>query len=47
MTLSTDCFNIPGHTLIDIIDSNARVSGSGRHIYSHNPALCKFLAALS
>ena len=47
MTLSTDCFNIPGHTLIGRIDGNARVSGSGTHIYSRNPSLCKFLAAHS
>ena len=43
MTLSTDCFNIPGYTLIGRIDGNARVSGSGTHIYSCNPALCKFI----
>ena len=42
MTLSTDCFNIPGHTLIGRI---ARVSVSGTEIYSRNPALCKFLTA--
>ena len=41
MTLSADNFNIPGHTLIGRIDGNARVAGSGIHIYSRNPALCK------
>ena len=43
MTISTDCFNIPGHTLI----GNARVSGSGTHIFSRNPALCKFISSHS
>ena len=47
MTLSTDNFNIPGHTLIGRVDCNARVAGSGTHIYSRNPALCKFLVAHS
>ena len=47
MTLSTDNFNIPGHTLIGRIDGNARVAGSGTHIYSRNPALCKVLVAHS
>ena len=47
MTLSTDCFNIPGYTLIGRIDGNARVSGSGTHIYSRNPALCKFISSHS
>ena len=37
MSSSTDCFNIPGHTLIGRIDGNARVSGSGTHINSRNP----------
>ena len=31
MTLSTDNFNIPGHTLICRIESNARLPGSGTH----------------
>ena len=47
MTLSTDNFNIPGHTLIGRIDGNARVAGSATHIYSLNPALCKVLVAHS
>ena len=47
MTLSTDSFNIPGHTLIGKIDGNARIPGSGTHIYSRNPTLCKFLFAHS
>ena len=47
MTLSTDNFNIPGHTLIGRIDVNGRVAGSGTHIYTRNPALCKFLVAQS
>ena len=47
MTLSTDNFNIPGHTLIGRIDCSARLPGSGTHIYSRNPALCKFLVAHS
>ena len=47
MTLSTDCFNIPGHTLIGRIDGNARVSVSDTHIFYRNPALCKFLASHS
>ena len=47
MTLSTDNFNIPGHILIGRIDSNARLPGSGTHIYTRNPALCKFLVAHS
>ena len=47
MTLSTDSFNIPGHTLIGRIDGNARTPGSGTHMYSRNPTLCKFLFAHS
>ena len=47
MTLSTDNFNIPGHTLIGRIDGNARVAGSATHIYSRDPALCKVLVAHS
>ena len=47
MTLSTDNYNIPGHTLISRIDSNARLPGSGAHIYTRNAALCKFLVAHS
>ena len=47
MTLSTDNFNIPGHTLIGRINSSSRLAGSGTHIYAHNPALCKFLVAHS
>ena len=47
MTLSTDNFGIPGHTLIGRTDGNARVAGSGTHIYSRNPALCKVLVAHS
>ena len=47
MTLSTDNFNIPGHTLIGRIDSSSRLPGSGTHIYTRNPALCKFLVAHS
>ena len=47
MTLSTDNFVIPGHTLISRFDSNARLPGSGTHIYSRNPALCKCLVAHS
>ena len=47
MTLSPDNFNIPGHILIGRIDSNARLPGSGTHIYTRNPALCKFLVAHS
>ena len=43
MTLSTDNFNIPGHSLIGRIDGSARTLGSGTHIYSRNPNLCKFL----
>ena len=43
MTLSTDSFDIPIHTLIGRTDGNARTFGSGTHIYSRNPALCKFL----
>ena len=39
--------NIPGHTLIGRIDSNAILPGSGTHIYARNPALCKFLVAHS
>ena len=31
MTLSTDNFNIPGHTLIGRVDYNARLPGSGTH----------------
>ena len=46
MTWSTDTFDIPVHTLIGRIDGNARVAGSGTHIYSRNPALCKFIVAL-
>ena len=42
MTLSTDNFNIPGHTLIGRIDGNARLPGSGSNIYTNNPACCKF-----
>ena len=45
MTLSTNCFNIHGHTLIGKTDG--RVSGSGTHIYSRNPALCKFISSHS
>ena len=45
MTLYTDSFDIPGYTLIGRIDGNARVAGSGAHIYSRNPALCKFIVA--
>ena len=47
MTLSTDNFNIPGHTLIGRIDSSARTPGSGTHIYTRSPVLCKFLVAHS
>ena len=47
MTLSTDNYNIRGHTLISRIDSNARLPGSGTHIYTRNAALCKFLVAHS
>ena len=47
MTLSTDDFNIPGYTLIGRIDSSSRLPGSGTHIYTRNPALCKFLVAHS
>ena len=46
-TFLADNFNIPGHTLIGRIDGNARVAGSGTHIYSRNPALCKLLVAHS
>ena len=47
MTLSTNNFNIHGHSLIGRIDGNARTPGSGTHIYSRNPTLCKFLFAHS
>ena len=47
MTLSTDNFNIPGHSLIGIIDSNARTPGSGTHIYSRNPTMCRLVFAQS
>ena len=47
MTLSTDNFNIPVHTLIGRIDGSASLSDSGTHIYSRYPALCKFLVAHS
>ena len=47
MTLSTDNFNVPGHSLICRIDGSARTPGSGTHIYSRNPALCNFLVAHS
>ena len=47
MTLSSDNFNIPGHALIGRIDGKARTPGSGTHVYSRNPALCKFLVAHS
>ena len=43
MTLSTDCFDIPCPTPIGITDGNARTPGSGSHIYSRNPAWCRFL----
>ena len=43
MTLSTDSFDIAGHTLIGRIDCNARIFCSGKHIYFRIPALCKFL----
>ena len=43
MTLFTDNFNIPGHSLIGRIDGSARTPGSGTHIYSRNPNLCKFI----
>ena len=41
MTLSTDCFNILGHTLIGRIDGKARTPGSGSHIYSRNQVICQ------
>ena len=47
ITLSTDNYNIPGHTLISRIDSNARLPGSGTHIYTCNGALYKSLVAHS
>ena len=47
MTLFTDNFNIPDHTLIGRIDSSSRLPGSCKHIYTRNPALCKFLVAHS
>ena len=47
MPLSTDNFNIPGHTLIGRINSNARLPGSGTHIYARNPALCMILVILT
>ena len=43
MTLSSDSFDIPGYSLISRTDGNDRTFGSGTHIYSRNPALCKFL----
>ena len=40
MTLSTDNFNIPGHTLIGRINSSARLPGSGTHTYTLVIQLC-------
>ena len=42
MTLSTDNFNIPGHSLIGRIDSNTRLPGSGTHIYTRNQLCVRF-----
>ena len=46
MTLSTDCFNIPGHTLIGRIDGILEFLVLV-HTYSRNPALCKFISSHS
>ena len=41
MTTLNDTFSIPGHSLVSRVDGKARTPGSGTHIYSQSPRICK------